>query len=101
MTYQKEFPDFVLDVQLPEGFEDTSWHNNICPSFKRGDVEIFVDYADTALRELPDSPRFSVQRFDAKADATKTSFRRTTGRLCSTRSRNFEGRRPPPRAVVP
>lgn len=69
MTYQKEFPDFVLDVQLPEGFEDTSWHNNICPSFKRGDVEIFVDYADTALRELPDSPRFSVQRFDAKADA--------------------------------
>jgi hypothetical protein len=64
--YQKAFPDFVLDVELPEGFEDTSWRNDACPSFthEASKTKIWIDYADTALREFPDSSRFSVEIYE-------------------------------------
>ena len=57
MTYQKEFPDFVLDVTLPEGFEDTSWHNDVCPSFTdtARKLILWIDYADPDLREFPEN----------------------------------------------
>lgn len=65
-TLTSEFPDFgPLNLTLPEGFEDTSWHNDICPSFSReladgSKVVIFVDYEDLEKRELSDENRFNV-----------------------------------------
>lgn len=64
MTYQKEFPDFPPDDMpaLPEGFEDTSWHQDICPSYSDGMTLIYIDYRDFALREFEGTyPRFNVQ----------------------------------------
>ncbi|WP_315922099.1 hypothetical protein [Mesorhizobium sp. SP-1A] len=60
--YKKEFPDFELDVAIPEGFEDVSWGNDGCPSFlhKELDVLLYVDYADTSKREHEDTVRFSL-----------------------------------------
>lgn len=69
MSYKTEFPDFVLDVDIPEGFEDTSYRNNSCPSWTKGDLTIFVDYADASLREFPEFNRFNVQRFNEAADS--------------------------------
>jgi hypothetical protein len=67
-TYKTEFPDFgELDVVIPEGFHDRSWHNDTQPCFGRkrwpqGDyVYIWVDYADEGRREIPGHPRFHVQ----------------------------------------
>ena len=64
--YQREFPDFVLDVPVPDHWADSSWHNDVCPSWiiREGapglaGVAVFIDYADPALRELP-GPRFNV-----------------------------------------
>jgi hypothetical protein len=62
--FHMEFEDFpVADMPaLPEGFEDHSWHNDMCPSFEhpgRG-LQIWVDYLDRELREFPESPRFAV-----------------------------------------
>jgi len=56
MNYLKEFPDFDFDVPHIEGFEDTSWHNNVSPSFARKlndtySVTLWVDYLDPDRRE--------------------------------------------------
>lgn len=62
--YRAEFPDFgELDVQLPNGFVDVSWHNEPAPSFGKlfetgAYLRIVVDYADPAKRETPSLERF-------------------------------------------
>jgi len=63
-----EFPDFVLDVEIPESFSDESWHNDACPCFisKTLGLALWVDYADSSMRELPDSPRFSLTKVDSE-----------------------------------
>jgi hypothetical protein len=65
--WQREFPDFPpADMPaVPAGFEDTSWHNNVCPSFYDDELGllIWVDYADLAKREMPRySARFTIMR---------------------------------------
>jgi hypothetical protein len=63
-TYKTEFPDFVLDVEIPAGFIDNSWHNDAMPNWIRElpdgrMVVLWVDYLDPAKREiLPESGRF-------------------------------------------
>lgn len=63
MTFQTEFPDFDATTlpAIPEGWTDTSWHNDICPSFNTGKgTYVFVDFADIELREFDGCKRFSV-----------------------------------------
>lgn len=63
--YLEEFPDFgPMDVEIPEGFVDVSWHNEACPCFVSEETGtfLFVDYADLARREDKESTgvRFSL-----------------------------------------
>lgn len=69
--YLSQFPDFgLLDVQLPEGFVDESWFKNTCPSFELPGPDayasgwplltVFIDYADTMLRQNEGGHRFQV-----------------------------------------
>lgn len=56
MSYLKEFPDFDFDIPHIEGFTDTSWHNNVSPSFARKlndthSITLWVDYLDPDRRE--------------------------------------------------
>lgn len=55
-NYKQEFPDFDTELNLPEGWIDTSWHNDICPSFEKqfGAVtyKIFCDYTNPDRREV-------------------------------------------------
>ena len=66
MTNHSEFPDYALSdlPAMPEGFADSSWHNDTCPSFidEAHRLRIFIDYVDKAKRELPDGMRFTVAR---------------------------------------
>ena len=69
MSYQTEFRDFVLDVEIPEGFEDQSWHNDVCPRFDKqlpnGNwLVLWVDYLNPEDREYPKEKRFVVALFD-------------------------------------
>jgi len=57
MGYKEEFPDYVLDVQIPEGFEDCSWHNDVCPHWEKilnkqtGErLELWIDYKEVEKR---------------------------------------------------
>jgi len=63
--YRTEFPDFVLDVAIPEGWFDTSWHNDVSPSWETpGHLKVWVDHADPAQREYHGRPRFCVMHAD-------------------------------------
>jgi hypothetical protein len=74
--YAREFPDFELDFKLPEGFKDSSWHNNETPSFDKAQpngtlLRLWVDYADRSMSSMPqDEPyfRFSLARYTAEED---------------------------------
>lgn len=68
--YQQEFPDFPdLEVAIPDGFKDTSWHNDTCPSFEaqlEGGLRarIIIDYPDNDKREFAGNLRFNYWVFD-------------------------------------
>lgn len=64
MAYRDEFPDFDFDVpEIVTGawnFEDTSWRQDVCPSFQCDVVTLWIDYADPQKRERPEGPRFVI-----------------------------------------
>jgi hypothetical protein len=73
--WQREFPDFAAEFMPPAvaGWEDTSWHNDVCPSFiasrarpenERDSLSVWIDYADPAQREFPQGGRFTAHRMD-------------------------------------
>lgn len=64
--YLQEFPNFDCDLRghfpKEQGWEDTSWHNDTCPSFhlRSKMVSVYVDYLDPEKRESGDE---SADRF--------------------------------------
>lgn len=77
--YKTEFPDFVLDVAIPAGFVDNSWHNNVMPCWVRelNDermVVLWIDYSDPALRDHPQNARFVVHVMDYSMTDILESF---------------------------
>jgi hypothetical protein len=80
MTYKTEFPDFVLDVEIPEGFTDQSWHNDVCPRFERDLPDgrylvIWVDFADPKEREYSNCHRFAVDLYEPDSTYLRTLIR--------------------------
>lgn len=66
-----EFPDYDPSTlpSIPPHWVDRSWHNEPCPSFQIGEGQgliVFIDYADPAQREHPETVRFSVHGLDEK-----------------------------------
>ena len=57
MGYRIEFPDYDGHLYIPKGWEDNSWHNDVCPrAMKRTPDEtieysIWQDYVDPDRRE--------------------------------------------------
>lgn len=62
--YSEEFPSFPSSSlpSLPTAWEDTSWHNDACPSWCTADrgKQIYVDFPVTSDREFPESSRYTV-----------------------------------------
>jgi hypothetical protein len=71
MTYKNEFSHYDDTLDLPKGWIDTSWHNDVCPSFEKvfGDTtfRLWCDFKDPALREVG-GLRFTVCKYDSNAD---------------------------------
>jgi len=63
MAYKTEFPHYDDTITLPDGWVDTSWHNDVCPSFEKvfGDttMRLWCDFKDPEQREVGGS-RFTV-----------------------------------------
>lgn len=59
--YIREFPDYGrLDFEVPPGFDDTSWHNDACPSWEGHDYKLFADYKNPEHREQQQKERFAL-----------------------------------------
>ena len=57
MNYKTEFPYFTDPMPEIEGFYDSSWHNDACPSLAKNIKEdhtlyLYVNYSDEKQREL-------------------------------------------------
>lgn len=70
MIYKTEFPGFKLDVPIPAGFTDNSWHNNAMPCWVRELPDdrmmvLWIDYADASLRDHPNNARFVLHVTDS------------------------------------
>jgi hypothetical protein len=69
--FMREFPSFdpTSLPDIPEGFEDISWHNDACPSFlnKKAGLRLFVDYPDYP-RETANGFRFTLCHADEDGD---------------------------------
>lgn len=72
MTFATEFPDFdpATLPAIPEGFADSSWGNDACPSFtnEAAGLRIWVDFVDPSQRELPESKRFGIMGTNSEVD---------------------------------
>lgn len=71
MITVKGFPDYpAADMPaLPEGWTDSTWRNDACPSYAAFDqgeirVRIWIDYADDVAREVQGGARFVVTHED-------------------------------------
>jgi hypothetical protein len=74
---KRSFPDFDLDTlpQIPSDWEDTSYVNDVCPSFCVGaDIQIMIDYQNYEDRELEIDDRFSVRLHAYSADYDEKSW---------------------------
>lgn len=96
----KEFPDYqlaTLPASFPTGLEDTSWHNDAMPSFQcnLSGAHLFVDYADKALSERPEAPRYrldQLQRFpEAEGLESHWGWPLNSERTLIVESDDFEG----------
>ena len=65
--YKDEFPDYDAELWIPKGFEDGSWHNDVCPRATKIldddedsfiEVNIWQDYKNPNRRENPDACRY-------------------------------------------
>ena len=67
MSYIKEFPDYDGEFFCPEGWEDNSWHNDVCPHIEKrskdGTITVCVwqDYVDICKRERDNTKRYLFQ----------------------------------------
>lgn len=83
MSFDTEFgSDYAIEESVSRwfvalGFEDSSWHNDICPSYTltvRGKRKllVFVDAHDENERECGPGPRFSVHYYDRNEEQRDT-----------------------------
>ena len=68
MNYKIEFPHFDYELIIPEGWVDSSWHNDVSPSIEKqfGDIKykIWCDFKDPDKREVG-GKQFTVATYDS------------------------------------
>lgn len=55
MNYLQTFPNYDRKLIEIEGFQDTSWKNDACPSISKGRIQVYCNYLDPKKREIEDS----------------------------------------------
>jgi len=74
MTYKTEFPDYELDVLIPVGFEDDSWHNDVMPKWinPQLNLALWINYPEAEKREGHEKNRFYLYEIDNNGDYVRT-----------------------------
>jgi hypothetical protein len=62
MTITTEFPEYELSTlpTIPSHWKDISWHNDVCPSWQAGNMQVFIDFEQQEAREYDIDDRFRV-----------------------------------------
>lgn len=66
MSYLTEFPEFATDVacaemaKRSEAWEDTSWHNDVAPSFTCDVFVLWIHHENIMEREYTGGPRYAM-----------------------------------------
>lgn len=71
LTYKDHFPHRTpINVEIPAGFVDDSWRDDVCPKFINLDMGLllWVEEPDPAKRETPDWPRYRLERVKRSPD---------------------------------
>lgn len=62
--YKSEFPDYDDELIIPKGFEDWSYHNDVCPCVGKEvcgtDVRVWQDYKDPTKREYEEHLKYAL-----------------------------------------
>jgi hypothetical protein len=77
MGYMREFnsEDYMVpEFLLQDKWEDTSWHNDACPSFENHDLKlrVWVAEIDPDLREIDEWKQFAVSSLLINGDEATT-----------------------------
>ena len=71
MNYKVEFAHYDDELTLPDGWVDTSWHNDACPSFEKNingtTYRVWCDFKDPSLSEVG-GLRFAVNKYLEQED---------------------------------
>ena len=64
IRWKRIFPDMTEMPAIPEGFDDTSWHHDVCPSFTSDalGLTVWINYPKVEDRENGDANRFILHR---------------------------------------
>lgn len=59
-----QFPEYDRSTLpgIPDAWQDISWRNDACPSFRICDYIVWIDFPLAGDRERPESDRFALQR---------------------------------------
>ena len=73
MNYLEQFPHYDDTLPTLEGFYDSSWHNDACPSITKdlGEetyLQIYIDYKDKAKSDFYDVEDRNYSRFHVNLD---------------------------------
>lgn len=66
----------IFEYEIPEGFYDSSYGNDVCPSIANDDLDlqIFIDAKNPEDREEPNYARFSVIHASEYGECGNTLF---------------------------
>ena len=87
MNYLTAHPQFdhIIDIELLTslGFEDTSYCNDLCPSFTKSltkaiRLTLWIDYKDIDLKDIEDYPMYSLTIEDNEANLAADYFKDLT-----------------------
>jgi hypothetical protein len=75
--WQYEFPEWTDMPDVPEGFVDQSWHNDVMPNYadESRKLRIWIEHPDESMREMPGVwKRFTLVRGEYGHPDQKTVF---------------------------
>lgn len=79
--YLREFPDFgPLDIAIPPGFVDTSWHNDACPSWTHEGLglKLWINFENPDWRDIDSAYMLTDCEGAEPIDERSNSFDRIT-----------------------
>lgn len=77
-NYKNQFDNYPIENEAKKlisiGFQDTSWGNDVCPSFENEKLKIrvWVDHSDSELREISGYHQYAIAKLNNDLEPIET-----------------------------